>query len=183
MDFIRITFVDILDIVLVAMLMYYLYKVLRGTHAMSILSGILLLFVVYIVVRALNMELLTSLIGSLTSVGLIALVIIFQPEIRRFLQVWGNQFRDRQRSFLGRIFDFKGSGKVADLEYINPIVSACGDMSATKTGALIAIKTEGNLQEIIDSGVRVDAIISTPRVKNLFFKNSPLHDGAGVLAE
>ena len=105
MDFIRITFVDILDIVLVAMLMYYLYKVLRGTHAMSILSGILLLFVVYIVVRALNMELLTSLIGSLTSVGLIALVIIFQPEIRRFLQVWGNQFRDRQRSFLGRIFD------------------------------------------------------------------------------
>ena len=69
MDFIRITFVDILDIVLVAMLMYYLYKVLRGTHAMSILSGILLLFVVYIVVRALNMELLTSLIGSLTSVG------------------------------------------------------------------------------------------------------------------
>ena len=82
MDFIRITFVDILDIVLVAMLMYYLYKVLRGTHAMSILSGILLLFVVYIVVRALNMELLTSLIGSLTSVGLIALVIIFQPEIR-----------------------------------------------------------------------------------------------------
>ena len=100
MDFIRITFVDILDIVLVAMLMYYLYKVLRGTHAMSILSGILLLFVVYIVVRALNMELLTSLIGSLTSVGLIALVIIFQPEIRRFLQVWGNQFRDRQRSFL-----------------------------------------------------------------------------------
>ena len=97
MDFIRITFVDILDIVLVAMLMYYLYKVLRGTHAMSILSGILLLFVVYIVVRALNMELLTSLIGSLTSVGLIALVIIFQPEIRRFLQVCGNQFRDRQR--------------------------------------------------------------------------------------
>ena len=175
MDFIRITFVDILDIVLVAMLMYYLYKVLRGTHAMSILSGILLLFVVYIVVRALNMELLTSLIGSLTSVGLIALVIIFQPEIRRFLQVWGNQFRDRQRSFLGRIFDFKGSGKVADLEYINP--------SATKTGALIVIKTEGNLQEKIASGVRVDAIISTPLVKNLFFKNSPLHDGAVVIAD
>lgn len=84
--------------------------------------------------------------------------------------MWGNQFRDRQRSFLGRIFDFKGSGKVADLEYINPIVSACGDMSATKTGVLIVIKTEGNLQEIIDSGVRVDAIISTPLVKNLFLR-------------
>lgn len=182
MDFIRITFVDVLDIVLVAMLMYYLYKVLRGTHAMSILSGILLLFIVYIVVRALNMELLTSLIGSLTSIGLIALVIIFQPEIRRFLQVLGNQSRDRQRSFLGRIFDFKGGNKAVNAEYINPIVSACGDMSATKTGALIVIKTESSLQEIIDSGVMVDAIISTPLVKNLFFKNSPLHDGAVIIA-
>lgn len=182
MGFIRITFVDILDIVLVAVLLYYLYKVLRGTHAMSILSGILLLFVIYIIVRALNMELLSSLIGSLTSIGLIALVIIFQPEIRRFLQVLGTQSRDRQKSFLGRIFDFKGSARTADFEYINPVVSACGDMSASKTGALIVIQREGNLQEIIDSGVMLDAVISPPLLKNLFFKNSPLHDGAVIIA-
>lgn len=124
MGFIRITFVDILDIVLVAMLLYYLYKVLRGTHAMSILSGIFLLFVVYVVVRALNMELLTWIIGSLTSVGLIALVVIFQPEIRRFLQVLGNQSRDKQKSFIGRIF-FKNNTKAADLDYLNPLVAAC----------------------------------------------------------
>lgn len=182
MGFIRITFVDILDIVLVAVLLYYLYKVLRGTHAMSILSGILLLFVIYIIVRALNMELLSSLIGSLTSIGLIALVIIFQPEIRRFLQVLGTQSRDRQKSFLGRIFDFKGNNRTVDIEYINPVVSACGDMSASKTGALIVIKREGSLQEIIDSGVLVDAVISPPLLKNLFFKNSPLHDGAVIIA-
>lgn len=182
MDFIRITFIDILDIVLVAMLLYYLFKVLRGTHAMSILSGILLLYVIYIVVRALNMELLTSIIGSLTSIGFIALVIIFQPEIRRFLQVLGNKSRDRQKTFLGRIFDFKGANKAIDLEYINPIVSACGDMSATKTGALIVIRRDGNIEEIIDSGVQVDAVISTSLIKNIFFKNSPLHDGAMIIA-
>lgn len=181
MGFIRITFVDILDIVLVAMLMYYLYKVLRGTHAMSILSGILLLFIVYIVVRALNMELLTSIIGSLTSIGLIALVVIFQPEIRRFLQVIGNQSRDRQKSFIGRIF-FKNNTKEADLEYLNPLVTACSDMSASKTGALILIRTESSLQEIIDTGVTIDAVVSTPLIKNLFFKNSPLHDGAVIMS-
>lgn len=181
MGFIRITFVDILDIVLVAVILYYLYKVLRGTHAMSIISGILLLFIVYIIVSALNMELLTSIIGSLTSVGLIALVVIFQPEIRRFLQVLGNQSRDKQKSFLGRIF-FKGSGKAGNIEYVNPLVAACSDMSASKTGALVVIKTESSLQEIIDSGVVVDAAISTPLIKNLFFKNSPLHDGAVVIA-
>lgn len=182
MDFIHVTFADILDIVLVALLFFYLYKVLRGTHAMSILYGILLLYIIYIVVRALNMELLSSIIGSLTNIGLIALVIIFQPEIRRFLQVLGNQSRNRQKTFLGRIFDFRANTKALDLEFINPIVSACGDMSASKTGALIVIKQEGSLQEVIDSGVPVDAVITPPLLKNLFFKNSPLHDGAIVVA-
>lgn len=182
MDFIHITFTDILDIVLVAILFFYLYKVLRGTHAMSILYGILLLYIIYIIVRALNMELLSSIIGSLTNVGLIALVIIFQPEIRRFLQVLGNQSRSKQKTFLGRIFEFKTNHQSTDIEYINPTVSACGDMSATKTGALIVIKQEGNLQEVIDSGVLMDAVITPSLLKNIFFKNSPLHDGAIVIA-
>lgn len=182
MDFIHITFADILDIVLVAVLFFYLYKVLRGTHAMSILYGILLLYIIYIIVNVLNMELLGSIIGSLTNIGLIALVIIFQPEIRRFLQVLGNQSRNRQKTLLWRIFDFKTNTKALDLEFINPIVSACGDMSASKTGALILIKQEGGLQEIIDSGVQVDALITPPLLKNLFFKNSPLHDGAIVVS-
>lgn len=180
MGFIRVTFVDILDIVLVAMLMFYLYKVLKGSHAMSILSGILLLFVIYIVVNALNMELLSAIMSGLMSVGLIALVVIFQPEIRRFLQVLGNQSRSHQKTFLGRIFGF-GSNKSIDQTYIAPLVSACADMSASKTGALVLIKCEGSLQEIIDSGVTVDAVISPSLIKNIFFKNSPLHDGAMVI--
>lgn len=183
MDFIRITFIDILDIVLLAVLMFYLYRVLRGTHAMSILSGILLLYAIYIVVKLLNMELLSSLIGGLTSVGLVAIVIIFQPEIRRFFQVLGNEASDRQKSFWGRIFVFKNNQPISDAEYVNPVVSACGDMSDAKTGALILVKQDNSLQEIIDSGVTLDAVISAPLLKNLFFKNSPLHDGAVIIAD
>ena len=183
MDFIRITFIDILDIVLLAVLLFYLYRVLRGTHAMSILSGILLLYAIYIVVKLLNMELLSSLIGGLTSIGLVAIVIIFQPEIRRFFQVLGNEASDRQKSFWGRIFVIKNNQTASDLQYVNPVVSACGDMSDAKTGALILIKQDNNLQEIIDSGVAVDAVISSPLLKNLFFKNSPLHDGAVIISD
>ncbi len=183
MGFIHITFIDIIDIVLVAMIIYYLYRVLRGSHAMSILSGLLLLYIIYMVVRVLNMDLLSTLIGSVTSVGIIALVIIFQPEIRRFLQVLGNESRDKQKSFLGRIFDFKNDGETIDTEYINPLVSACADMSASKTGALILIRKAGTLQEIIDTGVIVDAKITPSLLKNIFFKNSPLHDGAMIIGD
>lgn len=180
MDFIRITIIDIIDIVVVAALMYYLYRLIKGTHATAIISGILLIYLIWVVVRALKMELLTSIIGSVTSVGILALVVIFQPELRRFLQMLGTQSRSRQKSFLGRIFDFRNS-KASDSEYINPVVRACGDMSDTKTGALIVIRQEGSLQEIIDTGVMVDAIISSSLLRNIFFKNSPLHDGAVVI--
>lgn len=180
MDFIRITIIDIIDIVLVAMIMFYVYKLIRGTHATAILSGIVLIYVIWVVVRALKMELLTSILGSITSIGILALVIIFQPELRRFLQVLGTQSRTKQKSFLGRIFDFKSNSGL-DADYLNPVVRACGDMSQSKTGALIVIQQDGNLQEVIDSGVLVDAIISASLLKNIFFKNSPLHDGAIVI--
>lgn len=180
MGFIRITVIDIIDIVVVALILYYLYKVIRGTHATNIISGIVLVYLVWIIVRALNMELLSSILGSIINIGILALVIIFQPELRRFLQVLGTQSRNKQKSFLGKIFDFKGS-KNTGADYINPLVRACGDMSVAKTGALVVIKQDGDLREIIDSGVMVDAIISSSLLKNIFFKNSPLHDGAVVI--
>ncbi len=180
MDFINIKVIDIIDIVVVALIMYYLYRLIRGTHATAIISGIVLIYVVWVAVRALKMELLTSIIGSVTGVGILALVIIFQPELRRFLQMLGTQGHSRQKSILGRIFNFKG-GKGMDADYINPVVRACGDMSAAKTGALIVVRQEGNLQEIVDTGVMIDAIISSSLLKNIFFKNSPLHDGAVII--
>ncbi len=180
MDFINITTIDVIDIVVVALLMYYLYRLIRGTHATAIISGIVLIYVVWVVVRALKMELLTSIIGSVTSIGILALVIIFQPELRRFLQMLGTEGRSRQRSILNHIFNFKG-GKGTDAGYISPVVRACDDMSSAKTGALIVVRQEGNLQEIIDTGVMTDAIISSSLLKNIFFKNSPLHDGAVII--
>ncbi len=180
MDFIPITVIDIIDIVLVALIMYYLYKIIRGTHATSILSGILLIYVIWVIVRALNMELLSAILGNVISVGIIALIVIFQPEVRKFLQVLGTQTRSRQHSFFSRFFDVKYKD-APDTRYIDPIVSACADMSASKTGALIVIRQRGDLQDIIDTGVMLDAVISSSLLKNIFFKNSPLHDGAVVV--
>lgn len=179
MGFIRMTFVDVIDIVVVAMLLFYVYKVLRGTHATSILYGILLIYIIWVVVRALNMELLTSILGGLVNIGIVALIVIFQPEIRRFLQTIGTRSRSRQRVFLNRIFDVKGAD--TGTKYIAPVVQACEDMASSYTGALIVVKQESSLQEVVDSGVMVDAIITSSLLKNIFFKNSPLHDGAVVI--
>lgn len=180
MDFIDIKTIDIIDIVVVALIMYYLYRLIRGTHATAIISGIVLIYVIWVAVVALKMELLASIIGSVTGVGILALVIIFQPELRRFLQMLGNQGQSRQKTILSRIFNFRHS-KGTDTDFINPVVRACGDMSAAKTGALIVVRQDGNLQEIVDTGVMIDAIISASLLKNIFFKNSPLHDGALII--
>jgi uncharacterized protein (TIGR00159 family) len=179
MDFIRIETIDVIDIVVVAVIMYYLYRLIRGTHATAIIFGIVLIYVIWVVVKALNMELLTSIIGSVTSIGILAVVIIFQPELRRFLQMLGDQGQSRQKSILSRIFNFRN--EKIDANFISPVVRACEDMSAVKTGALIVVRQEGNLQEIIDTGVLTDAIISASLLKNIFFKNSPLHDGALII--
>lgn len=180
MDFIHINVIDIIDIVLVALLIYYIYKWIKGTHATGILYGILLIYIIWVIVRALNMELLSAILGNITSVGVIALIVIFQPEIRRFLQSIGTRSKGKRDSFLAKIFDFK-SYKEMDTESLNQIVKASEEMSSTKTGALIVIRQKSDLQDIIDSGVAIDSIISSSLLKNLFFKNSPLHDGAVII--
>ncbi|MBP3355672.1 MAG: diadenylate cyclase CdaA [Rikenellaceae bacterium] len=179
MDFITITMIDIVDIVVVALIMFYLYRVTRGTSAPSILSGILLIYLLWVVVRALNMELLSAILGHIIGVGVIALIVVFQPEIRRFLQHIGTRSNRRRLSFFGKLFEDSMHGDT--LDYVAPLARACGDMSQTKTGALIVIQQENDLATIVESGVKIDALISDSLVKNLFFKNSPLHDGAVVI--
>lgn len=180
MDFIRISVIDIIDIVVVAIIIYYVYKLIRGSNSSSILWGIASIYIIWRIVDAINMRMLSSILGSLMNIGILALVIIFQPELRRFLQVLGKQYKFTQSSFFGKLFNVK-SNKGLTQEYINPLVRACGDMSAAKTGALIVIRQNGDLQEVIDSGVMIDGIISASLIKNIFFKNSPMHDGAVVI--
>ncbi len=177
MDFIHITVIDIIDIVLVAMIMFYLYKLLKGTNATNIIMGIVLVYLIWVVVKALNMELLSAILGSIINVGIIALIIIFQPEIRRFLQTIG-----RRESLISKLLNLWHDKSAPQDDFITPVVNACGDMSSSRTGALIVIKQEGDLQEIIDTGVAIDGIISSSLLRNLFFKNSPLHDGAVIIA-
>ena len=171
--FLNMTLIDVIDIFVVALLMFQIYRLTRGTNALRIVAGILIVYLLWIVVRALKMELLSMILGQVIGVGVIALIIVFQQEIRRFLLLLGTQYTNRPR---GRGVNVVGQ------EWIETVVEASADMARTKTGALIVIARAVNLLPIIEKGEKIDALISGPLIKNIFFKNSPLHDGAIVIA-
>lgn len=174
MGFIHIGIVDIIDIFLVALMFYYLYRVSRGTSAFSIIVGVVMLYLMYVVVRALNMELLSGILGEFIGVGILAVVVIFQPEIRRFLQMLGLQ----QNRNLSRLFG--NDNNESDLD-VDSLVKACVDMGETKTGALIVLQQTSDLSLMAEGGIAIDAKVSPSLLENLFFKNSPLHDGAIII--
>lgn len=176
MGFVPFTFIDFIDIILVAAIMFWIYRATRGTNAPYIISGIIMIYLMWVVVRTLNMELLSNILGQFVSVGVIALIIVFQPEIRRFLQMIG--MRQKRFNFIARIFNRNDNTSVT---IIAPIVQACWEMSAHKTGALIVIGRQSDLRLITEGGIAIDAKISTPLLENIFFKNAPLHDGAVVI--
>lgn len=182
--FLDITLVDIIDIFVVALIMFQVYRLTRGTNALRIVVGILIIYLLWIVTRVLNMELLSMILGQIIGVGVIALIIVFQQEIRRFLILLGAQYTNRRVSFMARLFRPRGRKvKVVGQEWIDTVVGACADMAKTKTGALIVIARKVNLLPFIEQGERIDALISASLIKNIFFKNSPLHDGAMVIAD
>ena len=177
--FIDIRFLDLVDVFLVAVLLYTLFKMLKGTVAINIFFGIVALFLIWKLVAALQMELLSEILGAFISVGLVALIIIFQPEIRQFLLALGtpsffNKY-GKKFKFLNLIFKEK-------FEFdIDPIIVACQHMSEQKTGALIVITRQNELSQFISTGQIIDAGISSQIIENIFFKNSPLHDGAMII--
>lgn len=175
--FIQVRVFDIIDIILVALLFYWFYRILKGTTAISIFLGIVAIFLIWQLVKALQMELLSSILGAFVSVGFIALIIIFQPEIRRFLFTIGIQAREGK---LLQRFKFLNMGSNAGLN-IDDIAKACQNMSDIKQGALILITRKNNLDDIASTGVTVNADISNALIENIFFKNSPLHDGAMIV--
>ena len=177
MDFVPFTFIDLIDIILVAAIMFWIYRMTRGTSAPYILSGIVVIYLMWVVVRTLNMELLSSILGQVISVGVIALIILFQPELRRFLQVIG--IRQKHFNFITRIFSITEDEQSP--VNIAPIVTACRDMAESKTGALIVVRRESDLSHIIENGIPIEAKSSVSLLKNIFFQNAPLHDGAVVI--
>lgn len=181
-DFVNITFVDVLDILLVAFLIFWIIKLVRGTAATRIFSGILILYIIWIVARALDMKLMSFILGQLLGVGVIALVIIFQPEIRRFFLHVG---RIRSLSGIGiltrRFIGRTSTGMSTDA--LEEVTSACRKMSETKTGALIILKHLESLNGVIETGDLINANINRRLIENIFFKNTPLHDGAMIMSE
>jgi diadenylate cyclase len=179
--FIHIRILDLLDIFLVAVLLFTLYKLVKGTAAINIFLGIVAIFILWKVTDALKMQLLSDILGAFISVGIIALLIIFQPEIRQFLLALGTP------SVLGKYgkhFSFLTNWFETSFETdTDPVVVACQHMSNIKQGALIIITRQNELQQIVNTGVVLDAEISSPLIENIFFKNSPLHDGAMIITQ
>jgi len=177
--FIEIKFLDIIDILFVAFLLYYLYNLLKGTVAINIFFGIVAFYLLWKLVTALEMRLLSEIFGAFISVGFIALIVVFQPEIRKFLLMLGTPgfIHKRRKRFLFWKFDMS---KPVDLD-IDQIIIACQKMSENKTGALIIVANKSRLEQYVETGEKLDADISEPLIENIFFKNSPLHDGAMII--
>ena len=182
--FLQVSFADILDILLLALLIYIIFRWIRGTSAMSIFLAIISLYVIRVIVSAFNMRLMTNIMETVLDVGLIALIVIFQPEIRKFLMQLGSRYMNSAK---GRALLDKLRGKnqkstnISGSEAVNDLTEACRRMSEDKTGALIVIAHKASLEEIISTGDRIDAAIHRRLIMNLFFKNSPLHDGALII--
>jgi uncharacterized protein (TIGR00159 family) len=177
--FIHIRFLDIIDILLVTIIFYEIYKLVKGTVAFNIFMGIFIIFVVWLVVKSLKMELLGSILGQLFGVGVIAIIIVFQQEVRRFLLLLGSRYRANRRFSLESLFS--NQFKLASESSMRAIVDACRQMSENRVGALIVLARESELREYVETGEIIDAEISAELIKSIFFKNSPLHDGAMII--
>ena len=186
MDFVseilNFSIIDVLDIILVASLLYYAYKLLKGTVAINIFIGIILIYLVWRITVLLDMELLSSIIGGFMSVGIIALIVVFQPEIRKFLLMVGSTNLSKKGYFLEKIKFFKNQRLERDTTDIESVMLACNNMSQSKTGALIVIERSNNLNFLEDSGDEMNIMVTQPILESIFFKNSPLHDGAIIIS-
>ena len=179
--FLRFSFTDMLDVLLVALFIYFIFRWIRDSAAMNIFTAIISIYVLRVFAEALNMKLTSALLGTFIDVGVLAVIIIFQPEIRHFLMRFGSgsRFGSRARDFMSKFLG--NEDKAMDSVAVKEITEACRTMSEQKTGALIVIPHRMNLDFVIETGDRIDAKINRRLIMNLFFKNSPLHDGAVII--
>lgn len=177
--FIHIRLLDIIDILLVAILMYQLYMLVRGTVAINIIIAVVLIYLFWGLVKMLQMELLSSILGQVIGVGVIALIIVFQQEIRRFLVIIGTQYINKNRFRMEGVFklDFDSRPEVR----IKSIIKAVINLAASKTGALIVLKRKSTLDIHAQAGDILHAHTSSRLIISIFNKNSPLHDGAIII--
>ncbi len=180
-DFIKIGLLDVIDIALVAILLYYVYKLVKGTVAINIFIGIALLFLTFKVTNALGLMMFSGILGGLLGVGAVGIMIVFQQEIRKFLLMIGSANYTNKRNFI-RQLRFLKSEIHTDTD-VDSIVKACFKLGESKTGALIVIERANNLDFVKNSGDRIHAEVNIPILESIFYKNSPLHDGAIIIKD
>ena len=178
--FLTVSWVDLVDIFLVSLFLYQIYKLMKGSVAVNIFLGVLALYLGYLIVRAAQMELLALILGQFMGVGVLAAIILFQPEIRKFLLLVGRTTDLNKDSIFTNVLRWKR--KEQERAYnITPVVEAARALSGTNTGALIVFSRDSQLKFFAESGDIIDAEVSKRLLLSIFDKHSPLHDGAVII--
>jgi uncharacterized protein (TIGR00159 family) len=183
-SFITFGITDAIDILLVAIILYIVYNLVKGTTAINIFIGLAVIYLAYILIRAFELKLLSSILGKFVNVGVIVIMIVFQQEIRKFLLYIGsNEFLRKVKWKNIYRLNFSTTAPDEIKLDINEVVEACFNMSAAKTGALIVIARKTDLKFYVGTGDQIDSALSARLLENIFFKNSPLHDGAVIIKD
>ncbi|WP_373071752.1 diadenylate cyclase CdaA [Zeaxanthinibacter enoshimensis] len=182
LNFLDFKITDLIDIVLVAILLYYVYKLVRGTVAINIFIGIVFIWAFWKTTELLNMKMISSMVGGFMQVGLIALIIVFQQEIRKFLLMIGSTNFANKRQYL-RHFKFLREETINTKVDLDAILSACEKMGKSRTGAILVFERNNSLDFVKSSGDKMYAEINQPILESIFYKNSPLHDGAAIIQD
>ncbi len=180
LEYFQFSFTDVIDIVLVAILLFYLYRLVKGTGAINILIGIIIIYIIWKVTDLLKMDVLSNILGNFISVGFFALIVVFQQEIRKFLLLIGSPNFAAKRNLI-KYFNFLNQNSNDKKFDIKLFLDDCYSMSKKKTGAIIVIERENNLDFLISSGNNVNIKLSNQILETIFFKNNPLHDGAVLI--
>ncbi len=181
--FISIRFIDVLDILLVAFLLYQVFKLLKDSVAIYIFIGFFFIYLIWLMVKALNMEMLSLILGQFMGVGVIALIVVFQQELRRFLLMIGRKyFANINIHFIEELINNKHSRINDDISHtVEEIANAVNELAKTKTGALIVVSDFLKLDSFVKTGIRINGLVNEQTILSIFFKNNPLHDGAVII--
>lgn len=173
--------IPVIDIILVGLMLYYVYKLVRGTAAINIFLGFVIIYIIWWLTDLVNMPILSNILGGFISVGVIALIVVFQQEIRKFLLLLGSSNFTNNKNIIKKFNLLFRITKNQTLMNIEELINACEIFKKNKTGALFVIERNNSLDFVRNTGDQLNLEISTPIIESIFFKNSPLHDGAVII--
>ena len=181
LDFIKSTILPIIDVILVVIMLYYAYKLVRGTAAIIVFRGFVIIYFIWWITDLLNMNILSSILGGFIGVGVFAIIIVFQQELRKFLLLLGSSRITNNKSFWKKFnLFFRISEEQAKLN-VEEFINACNKLKQSKTGAIFVFERNNNLDFVKEDGDSINAELSLPIIESIFYKNSPLHDGAVIV--